>query len=203
MARPTLYGTSKSRALRSLWAIEETGIDYTHVPTHYFNDSKTPDYLAVNPNGRIPALVDGDLRLFESMAINLYLAKHYGGVLYPADKAGEAQAWQWSVWAISEIEPLQMQVVVQRLFVKKEKQDAAVIDNAITGLQRPLKVLDAHLAGRRWLLGERFTVADVNLAGVMQLMKMVRIDCSDHANVQRWLDACGARPALARALAKD
>ena len=202
MAKPTLYGTSKSRALRSLWAIEETGIDYTHVPTHYFNDSKTPEYLAVNPNGRIPALVDGDLKLFESMAINLYLAKTYGGALYPTDRGSEAQAWQWSVWAISEIEPLQMQIVVQRLFVPKEKQDATVIDNATKGLQRPLKVLDAHLAARPWLLGSSFSVADVNLAGVMQLMKMVRIDCSNHSHVQRWLDACGSRPALGRALAR-
>jgi glutathione S-transferase len=202
MAKPTLYGTSKSRALRSVWAMEETGIDYDHVPTHYFNDSKTADYLEVNPNGRIPALVDGDLRLFESMAINLYLTKRYGGDLYPADAAGEAQAWQWSVWAISEIEPLQMQVVIQRMFVPKDKQDAGVIENALKGLQRPLGVLDAHLADRANLLGDRFTVADINLAGVMNLMQMVKIDCSAHANVQRWLDVCYARPALARAQAR-
>ena len=94
MAQPTLYGTSASRALRALWGIEETGIAFTHVPTTYGPDSKSPDYLAVNPNGRIPALVDGDLTLFESMAINLYLAKHYGGALYPANPADEARAWQ-------------------------------------------------------------------------------------------------------------
>jgi glutathione S-transferase len=202
MTRPTLYGTSKSRALRSVWAIEETGIDYEHVPTHYFDDSKTAGYLEVNPNGRIPALVDGDLRLFESMAINLYLTKRYGGALYPADPAEEAQAWQWSVWAISEIEPLQMQVVIQRLFVPKDKRDETVVANALKGLQRPLAVLDAHLAERANLLGDWFTVADINLAGVMNLMQMVQIDCSAHANVQRWLDACYARPALARAQAR-
>lgn len=202
MSKPTLYGTANSRALRSVWAIEETGIDYTHVPTHYFNDSKTEEYLTVNPNGRIPALVDGDLHLFESMAINLYLTKHYGGALYPADAAEEAQAWQWSVWAISEIEPLQMQVVIQRMFVPKDQRDPAVVDNALNALQRPLKVLDRHLAGRAYLLGDAFTVADINLAGVMNLMQMVKIDCSEHANVQRWMDACYARPALARAQAR-
>ncbi len=202
MSRPTLYGTSQSRALRSIWAIEETGIEYTHVPTHYFKDSKTDEYMAINPNGRIPALVDGDLHLFESMAINLYLTKHYGGALYPQDAPGEAQAWQWSVWAISEIEPLQMQVVIQRLFVPEDKRDATVIDNAIEGLQRPLKVLDAHLDGREYLLGDAFTVADINLAGVMNLMRMVSIDVAGHANVQRWLDSCYARPAMARAQAR-
>ena len=123
MAQPTLYGTSASRALRALWGIEETGIAFTHVPTTYGPDSKAAEYLAVNPNGRIPALVDGDLTLFESMAINLYLAKHYGGALYPANPADEARAWQWSVWAISEIEPLQMQIVVQKLFTPEEKRN--------------------------------------------------------------------------------
>ena len=203
MSKPTLYGTAKSRALRSVWAMEETGIDYEHVPTHYFNDSKTDEYLAVNPNGRIPALVDGDLKLFESMAINLYLTKRYGGALYPADAAGEAQAWQWSVWGISEIEPLQMQIVIQRMFVPEDQRDSAVIDGAMEGLQRPLKVLDAHLADRANLLGDAFTVADINLAGVMNLMNMVQIDVSGHANVKRWMDACYARPAMARALARD
>jgi glutathione S-transferase len=115
----------------------------------------------------------------------------------------EAQAWQWSVWAISEIEPLQMQVVAQRLFVPKEQQDAGVVDNAIKGLQRPLAVLDAHLANRPWLQGSAFSVADINLAGVMQLMKAVSIDVSNHAHVQRWFDAASARPALARAQARD
>ncbi len=76
-----LYGIAGSRAMRSLWAAEEVGVEYEHVPTHFIGDSKKPDYLAINPNGRVPALVDGDVTLFESMAINLYLARKYGGAL--------------------------------------------------------------------------------------------------------------------------
>ena len=202
MTKPTLFGTSNSRALRAVWGIEEVGIDYHHVPTNYAAESKAADYLAVNPNGRIPALIDGDLQLFESMAINLYLAKRYGGTLYPANPADEARAWQWSVWAISEIEPLQMQIVIQTLFTPEEKKNPKVIPGATKGLQRPLKVLDAALAGRDWLLGDAFSVADLNLASVMHLMKNIRFDYSAHINVQRWADACYARPALARALAR-
>ena len=93
MAKPKLFGISDSRAIRAIWEIEETGIDYEHVPVSYGADSKADDYLAVNPNGRIPALIDGDLQLFESMAINLYLAKNYGGALYPTAAADEARAW--------------------------------------------------------------------------------------------------------------
>ena len=202
MTLPQLFGTSKSRALRALWGMEEVGIAFEHIPTGYGPDSKAPEYLAVNPNGRIPALIDGDMQLFESMAINLYLTKRYGGALYPATAEDEARTWQWTVWAISEIEPLQMQVVIQQMFVPVEKRDPKVVERAVRGLQRPLKVLDTALAGRDWLIGPQFSVADLNVAGVMQLMGQVNIDLSAHANVQRWLLACGARPALARALAR-
>jgi glutathione S-transferase len=182
--------------------MEETGIEYEHVPVTYGTDSKGADYLAVNPNGRIPALVDGDLQLFESMAINLYLTKKYAPALYASNLADEARAWQWSVWAISEIEPLQMQIVVQMLFTPEDKRNPKVLEAAKSSLQRPLKVLDAALKNRDWLIGNSFTVADLNVAAVMQLMQMVRFDYSEHKNVQRWANACYARPALARALAR-
>lgn len=131
MRNPQLFGTSRSRALRALWGIEEVGIDFEHVPTTFGSDSKTPEYLAVNPNGRVPALIDVDLRLFESMAINMYLCKHYAGTLYPTSGHEEARAWQWSIWAMSEIEPLQMQVVSQRFFTPEDKRDQGVIDKAV------------------------------------------------------------------------
>jgi glutathione S-transferase len=202
MSNLTLYGVSGSRALRSIWAIEEVGVDYEHIPTHFSDDSKTPEYLSINPNGRIPALVDGDLTLFESMAINLYLAKAYGGALYPDNPADEARAIQWSVWAISEIEPQQLQIVIQNFLVAKEDRDQNVIDAAVEGLERPLKVLDETLAQQPYLLGEQFTVADLNVAGVMLLLRMVNQDVSSHANVQRWLNACYERPSLAAAQAR-
>ena len=202
MTLPRLFGISGSRALRAIWGMEEVGIAYEHVPVTYGTDAKSPEYLAVNPNGRIPALVDGDLQLFESMAINLYLAKRYGGALYPANAADEARTWQWSVWAISEIEPLQMQIVIQKLFTPEDKRDPKVTERAARGLQRPLRVLDAALAGRDWLVGSAFSVADLNVASVMHLMKGVGFTYAEHAHVQRWADACYARPALARALAR-
>ena len=145
--------------------------------------------------------MDGELTLFESMAINLYLARRYGGKLYPDDEADQARCLQWSVWAISEIEPLQMQIVVQKLFTPADKRDASVIDHAVRQLQRPLQVLDNELANRQWLVAGRFTIADLNVAAVMQLMKMVELDLAGHVHVSRWLESCYARPALARAQA--
>ena len=202
MIQPKLFGTSQSRALRALWGMEEVGIPFEHVPTGYGAESKASEYLEVNPNGRIPALIDGELRLFESMAINLYLSKRYGAALYPAKPEDEASAWQWSVWAISEIEPLQMQVVIQRVFTPADKRDPKLEERALRGLKRPLNVLDAALAERDYLLGGEFSVADLNVAGVMQLMQTVGIDLGEHPNVMRWRKACSTRPALARALAR-
>ncbi len=202
MSKIKLYGVSSSRALRSIWAAEEVGLDYEHVPTHFMNDSKTEEYLAINPNGRIPTLVDGDVTLFESMAINLYLAKKYGGDLYPQNAEDEAETWQWSVWGISEIEPLQMQIVVQKFFTPEEKKNPRLVAGATKGLQRPLGVLDAKLSDRDWLVGESFSVADLNVAAVMLLLEMIELDLSAFENVTRWLQACYARPALAAARAK-
>jgi len=202
MSKPKLYGISGSRALRSIWAMEEVEIDYEHVPVNFMEESKDPDYLAVNPNGRIPALIDGDLTLFESMAINMYLAKTYGGDLYPTNAADEASTWQWSVWGISEIEPLQMQIVVQKLFTPEEKRKQKLIESAEKQLARPLSVLDDALKDRDYLVGDQFSIADLNVSAVMLLLPMVEFDYSAHTNVKRWADACYARPSLARAKAR-
>ena len=196
-----IYGIPGSRADRSLWAIEETGIEYEHIKTNFGEESKANEYLEINPNGRIPALVDGDLKLFESMAINLYLAKHYASDLYPTDPGDEAKANQWSVWAISEIEPLQMQIVIQKFFVPKDKQDQGVIDQASKSLIRPLKVLDEALRENDYLLGQSFSVADLNVAGVLLLLKAVKFNFDAFQNASVWLDKCHARPALERARA--
>ena len=194
----TIYGVSGSRAIRSLWAIEEVGLKYTHVATHFFNDSKTDDYLSINPNGRIPALVDGGVTLFESMAINLYLTKKYAPALYPASEGEQAKAIQWSVWAISEIEPQQMQIVIQKFF-NRDNIDQPTIDSATENLQRPLAVLNEHLADRKYLLGDSFTVADLNVSGVMLLMQRIDFDLSTYPSIKHWTERCYSRDALKRA----
>ena len=187
MSKPTIYGISASRAIRSIWAIEEVGIDFEHQPVSFREDSKTPEYLAVNPNGRIPALVDGDVRLFESMAINLYLAKTYGGDLYPKDPVEEARTWQWSFWGMTELEPHLMQMVLHKVMLPEDKRKPALVEGAAREIQRPLLVLDAHLKGRDYLLGGAFGIADLNVAAVLGMAEFVGFDYSEHAEVRRWM----------------
>lgn len=197
-----LYGVPGSRALRSIWAAEEIGVDYELVKTDFMAQSKTPEYLAINPNGRIPALEDGDLVLFESMAINLYLAKKYGGDLYPRDEAGEARTIQWTIWGMTELEPLLMNMVLNKVMLPEDQRDAGAVAKAEKDIQRPLKVLDAHLADRDYILGDAFTIADLNVAGALSLANFAGYDFSQHANAARWMGAVTSRPSLGKAQAR-
>jgi glutathione S-transferase len=194
-----LYGVPMSRAFRSLWALEEIGVEYENVPVHFIGDSKKPEYLAINPNGRIPALVDGELTLFESMAINLYLAKKYDGGLQPKSLEDEARAVQWSFWGMTELEAHLLKILMNRVLLPEDQRNAAEADAAVEALQAPLRVLDGALAGRSFLLGDSFTIADLNVAAVLSWAKISGLDLSSFANVQRWFDACLSRPAASRA----
>ncbi len=196
-----LYGIPASRAFRSLWAIEEVGVEYERVPVHYIGDTTKPEYLKINPNGRIPALVDADVTLFESMAINLYLAKKYDGGLQPKTLEDEARAVQWSFWGMTEIEPPLMQILMNRVLLPEDQRNPAAAEAAAEGLQRPLRVLNNALADRPFLLGAAFTIADLNVASVLSVATFAGFDLSSFENVQRWFGSCMSRPAVARAQA--
>jgi glutathione S-transferase len=197
-----LYGIKGSRALRSIWGAEEVGVDYELVKTHFMGDSKKPEYLALNPNGRVPTLVDGDLVLFESMAINLYLAEKYGGDLYPKSETDRALATQWSFWGITEIEPGLLAILIHRIMLPEEQRNTRVADEGEAGLARPLKVLEAHLDGRDYILGGDFTIADLNVASVLSMAGMVSFDVSAYPKVAAWLERCTSRPSMERARTK-
>jgi glutathione S-transferase len=197
-----LYGTKVSRAMRSIWAAEEVGVDYEWIPTSFREESKTPEYLALNPNGRIPALVDGELVLFESMAINLYLAKTYGGKLYPSDSHDEARAIQWTIWGMTEIEPHLIPMLLHKIFLPEDQRDPAIVAKTEADIERPLAVLDAHLADREYLLGGDFSIADLNVAGTLATAHFAKFDFSKYENVARWMSRCTGRPSFARTQGK-
>jgi|TARA_B100001964_G_C14237536_1_gene603251 glutathione S-transferase len=198
MSKPRLYGSSKSRAFRSLWALEELGIDYEHIPTSHQDEAKLSEYLTINPNGRIPALSDGDLNLFEAMAINLHLARSYGEEIYPTDANDESRVWQWTFWGMTELEPLQIHIAQLTYFTPAEEQNQADIDTAIAALDRPLGVLDGLLTSKDWLVGSQFTIADLNVASVLDALNILAVDYSHFSHVKRWADACYARSSYRR-----
>ncbi len=184
--------------LRSLWLLEELGAEYEHNPIDSQEGAKQPDYLAINPNAKIPALEDDGLVLFESMAINLYLARKYEG-LQPKGAADEARAVQWSVWAMTEIEPPLVVVLRNRMTAAEDERDEAAAKDGEVQLQKPLEVLNNALEGQPYLLGTAFSVADLNVASVLSWIRFLKVGLSAYPNVERWFGECTSRPALKRA----
>jgi glutathione S-transferase len=195
----TLYGAFASRAHRVMWMLKELALPFTHIPTDFLRGgTRQAEFLAINPNGRVPVLVeDGKGPIFESMAINLYLARSRGGPLAPADAWEEGQATQWSFWVVTEVEkPLLLASANLFLFAEHER-NSDELALMLQRLDRPFKVLDAHLAQQPFVLGARFTVADVNIAALMSLVPLAGVPLENYPHLKTWLMDALERPAAA------
>mgnify|MGYP006292189547 CR=1 FL=1 len=194
-----IYGPTASRASRALWVVHELGIDFEHVPVE-MKDLKNAEFIKVNPNGKVPAMVDGDFRLFESMAINLYLAAKYGAkTLFPPSLEDQALCYQWSFWGMSEIEKPLLTILIDQFMTPPDKRKPEVVAEAMNTLPKPLGVLNAALAGRDYLLGSSFTIADLNLASICSWARMIKYDFGPFPEVGAWLERCLARPSWKKA----
>ena len=204
----TLYGVTRSRASRIVWLCLEANLPFEQVPVIQARrladpmaegaplNTKSPNFLAINPHGLVPALQDGDLVLTESLAINLYLAKKVGAPLGPANLAEDGQMTMWSFWAATEAEPHTLAIQLNRAMLPQAERDPAVVDAAVATLGPKFAVLDAHLGGRDWLVADRFTVADLNVAEVLRYASLAPELFTAAPELTRWYDACQARPAF-------
>ncbi len=197
-----LYGIPRSRTIRPLWMLEELGIPYDNVQVSFVNETRTPEFLRLNPNGHIPVLQDGDLTIFESMAINLYLARKYDKGLWPKTVEDEGRAFQWSFWAMTELEEPVITAVTHRWSFPPEQRDPNKAEDAAERFKTPLRVLDGVLAGRQYLLGNAFNVADLNVASVLSSAPLAGLDLSSAPNALGWLVRCTDRPAFTRVIQK-
>ena len=120
-----IYGVARSRAFRTLWMAKELGLDYEHIKVDFATgETRRPEHLALNPNGHVPVIDDDGFILWESMAINLYLAKKYGkDGIYPALLADEARAWQWSFWGMTEVERPVLTALFNRAILPEHQRD--------------------------------------------------------------------------------
>ena len=192
-----VYGIPRSRAFRTIWMAKELGLDYENVPINFADGgTRTPEYLAINPNGHVPAIDDDGFVLWESMAINLFLAKkHAAGSLYPVRLEDEARAWQWSFWGMTEVERPVLTAMFNRALLPEDKRDSALADECERQLQQPLRVLDQAVASQPYLLGENFTVADLNVASILSWARPARIDFGPFPKAADWTRRCAERPA--------
>ena len=191
-----LYGSSMSRAGRSLWALEEAGVKFEQV---IVGETRKPEYLAINPNGHVPALDDNGTIIWESMAINLYVAEKYGKApLWPSSVEGHGACYQWSLWVVNELETPMIEIFQHRLMLPADQRDEKIALARIETLKTPLKVLDDHLQKSDYLLGKEFTIADLNVASVLSIAKYIQLDLSPTPTAQKWVQKCLERPANQR-----
>ena len=189
-----IYGSAKSRASRVLWMAGELGLAYDHkdwLPRSA--ETKTPDYRALNPNGRVPTIDDDGFVLSESMAINFYLAKKHGGGLYPADPKNEALAWQWSLWETDRIDRQLVNHARNTKDLPEAERNAEVARAAWAELLESFDVLESALAKSPFLAGPAFSVGDLNVASA--LYRALLLDLGKWPHLQAWLNGCWARPA--------
>lgn len=204
----TIYGVYRSRSARVYWMVEELGIEFQSVPVLQARrlanplspeapiNTLSPEFLAINPMALIPAIKDGDLVLNESLAINLYLARKYGGELGGNTVEEDGLMTMWTVWAVSELDG-NTGKIVSTYDNGRENTEAgrAVIDVACRTMKRPLSVLERHLEGKDWIVGGRFTVVDLNIAEVLRYAQSETALFAAHPNIDAWIRRCQSRPA--------
>ncbi|NPT37580.1 glutathione S-transferase C-terminal domain-containing protein [Paraburkholderia xenovorans] len=212
--RIQLYSLPTPNGVKVSIMLEETGLPYEpHLVRFDTNDQMTPEFLSLNPNNKIPAIIDPDgpdgpdgkpLPLFESGAILIYLADKSGRFI-PQDAAGRYVAIQWVMFQMGGIGPMFGQLGFFHKFAGKEYEDKRPRDRYIAESKRLLGVLDRQLEGRDWILGDTYSIADIatfpwvrNLIGFYEAGDLVGIQ--DFPNVTRVLAAFVARPAVARGL---
>jgi len=209
--RLQLYSLPTPNGVKVSIALEETGLPYEpHLVRFDANDQLSPEFLSLNPNNKIPAILDPDgpggepLALFESGAILVYLAAKTGQLM-PVDVAARYETLQWLMFQMGGIGPMFGQLGFFNKFAGKAYEDKRPRDRYVAESRRLLGVLDKHLEGRAWIMGHEYTIADIasfpwinNLVGFYEAGELVGFD--DFANVKRVLATFLARPAVQRGL---
>lgn len=205
----TIHGVARSRASRIIWLCHELGLPFLHRPViqaYRLADAsaedappntRSADFLALSPAGAVPVLQDGDLTLTESLACTLYLARKHGGPIGPQDASEDGLMMQWSFYAATAIEPDALTILyLHNRGTLQSAEDTGLVAEAATRLVRPLKVVDDHLALHGHLVGDRFTVADLNMAEVLRYAQGHHELMGQFPALTAWLTACQQRPAF-------
>ena len=192
-----IYGSPKSSSGRVFWLLEELALKYDAVKINMREkEHKSDAFLKLNPNGKIPCLVDGDFVIWESLAINHYLADKYSPELLGKTPEIRGLVQQWSLWSILELQKPLIDIFIQKVFVPDDKRDHGLIEKSQKASLPLLAILDAALASKKYITGETFTVADLNLASVVALTSAIQMDISSFKSVEAWMGRLMERPAF-------
>ncbi len=193
----TIFGTSRSRALRVLWMASELGLAFKHDPLDWRDCRQNAQYRLINPAGTIPSISDDGFVLAESLAINLYLAQR-AGMLWPEGIKDQALVSQWTLWVATAIESAYTQWASHTYWLPEAARDASLAASSAAEMQAPLDRLELALVGSEWLVGAAFSVADLNVASVISMVR--RFEREKRPHLMNWLDRCCARPAFQQAV---
>ncbi len=199
-----LYHAPQSRSVRPRWLLEEIGVPYDVVRMNLqAGDTKKPEYLKINPNGAVPALEDGDLCLFESAAICLYLTDKFPEkrLAPPVGTPARGLYYQWVQYAMNGLEPPAVDIFAHTMMRPEGERIAQVVNEARPRLAAAVKVVDGALTGRDYLLGTEFSTADVMVGSTLAWAAMLGAVGPEFANVAGYVARLGARPAYQRAAA--
>ena len=164
------YGSPMSSAGRTHLMLEECGVPYEYHKVDLRDPAAKAEYLKINPGGKIPFLVDGDLKIPESVAINFYLAEKYAPKLWSEDILERAQIYSWSLWAISTLQGEALRVLHHVMMAPQEHRSSYEVDHGKRNCQRQIDHLETQLPADGFLVGGRYTVADINVASVVNLV---------------------------------
>ncbi len=199
-----LYANPFSTAAFKVFAIlQELGLPCEHITIDMMKGQhKSPEYLAVNPNGKVPTLVDGDFQVWESNAILTYLAaKHPERGLMPTDAKGLALVQQWLQWQASQFSPAANKVMFETVYAKffGRTTDEAKLATALEELKKELAVLEKSLAGKEYLCG-RLSIADFSIASMLLARQPMRVDLSGFPQVKAWQERLEMRESMRKVL---
>jgi glutathione S-transferase len=188
-----IYGSARSRASRVLWMAGELNIPYEHfdyLPRS--PETRSAAFLALNPNGSVPVIDDDGFVLYESMAINTYLGTKHGGALCSADPRRQALALQWALWETDRLDRQVVNYVNHTGGLPEAQRNKTIADLAWADIVPAMTTLDGVLGKSRWLVGDAFSIADLNVASA--LYRGLFMDLSQWPNVTEWLARCWERP---------
>lgn len=200
----TIYGYPYTRSTRATWALEEIGVEYDFVPVNLSKgEHKKPEFLKINPGGKVPALVDGDLFLAETSAIVTYIGEKFpASKLVPSDIADRARYFQWAFFNMTELEAPLWTMSKHTRSLPEEHRVPAVAESCIWEFHRAAAVLAQHMEGREYAVGNQFSAADILLGGTLNWARTTKISFESPV-LDAYADRILARPALAKARERE
>lgn len=190
-----LYGSARSSAGRCYWMLEECGLKYEVQPLDMSKkEQKSESFLKLNPNGKVPVLDDNGFVIWESAAIIQYLAEKYKPQLLGATPEEKGLIAQWMFWAMTEVQPPVVEILIQKLFVPEDKRDLQLIEKRQAQLPNLLNILNKQLTNNKYLVAGRFTTADLTVGSVINTMLGLGTSLNDYPQIQAWFGEISHRP---------